>query len=119
MNRELFRLVHGEAEEIVPGHVELVNVLWELGIEPDVRMLPHSTVAYPAIPARDAAIQNAIGRFGGDQWALWPLGAELEARLRQVLETRFDELFSQTPDGYAPAWITPGREVLITWESRH
>jgi len=28
--RVLFHLVHGEAEEIVPGHVELVGVLWEL-----------------------------------------------------------------------------------------
>ena len=35
------------------------------------------------------------------------------------LEARFDELFKQTPDGYVPAWIHPGREVLITWEPRH
>src|SRR5687768_15986181 len=34
--RELFPLVYGEPEEIVPGHVELVNVLWEMGILPDV-----------------------------------------------------------------------------------
>jgi hypothetical protein len=107
-----------EAEAIVPGHVELVNVLWELGIEPDVRMLPPTPPPFPAIPARDAAVQNAIGRFGGDQWAGWPLGAELESRLRQVLENRFDQLFTQTANGYAPTWITAGREVLITWEPR-
>jgi hypothetical protein len=117
-NRELYRLLFDEAEAIVPGHVELVNVLWELGIEPDVRMLPPTTSPFPAIPARDAAVQNAIGRFGGDQWAAWPLGAELESRLRQVLENRFDQLFTQTANGYAPTWITVGREVLITWEPR-
>jgi hypothetical protein len=27
--RVLFHLVHGEAEEVVPGHVELVDVLWD------------------------------------------------------------------------------------------
>jgi SAM-dependent methyltransferase len=117
-NRELFRLVHGEVEELVPGHVELVNVLWEMGIEPDVRMLAMPTTVFALQPTREAAVQYAIGRFT-DQWALWPLGAELEARLRQVLETRFDELFRKTPDGYIPAWITPGREVVITWETRH
>ena len=30
-NRELFRLVHGEAEEVVPGHAEVMNVLWRWG----------------------------------------------------------------------------------------
>jgi SAM-dependent methyltransferase len=117
-NRELFRLVHGEAEEIVPGHVELVNVLWEIGIEPDVRMLPQPTAPTLTQPTREAAVQTALARFPGDQWALWPLGAELEARARQLLETRFDDLFTQTADGYVPDWITPGREVLITWEPR-
>ena len=117
-NRELFRLVHGEVEEVVPGHVELVNVLWEAGIEPDVQMLPRSTNPNLHIPTREAAVQAAIGRFGGDQWALWPLGTELEGRVRQVLETRFDELFTQTVDGYLPGWMNLGREVLITWAPR-
>jgi hypothetical protein len=30
----LFHLLYGEIEEVVPGHVELVNVLWELGFFP-------------------------------------------------------------------------------------
>ena len=118
-NRELFPLVYGEAEELVPGHVELVNVLWEMGLEPDVRMLPDPTVlAPPAAPTPDAAVQTAIARFPSEQWAFWPLGSELEARLRQVLEARFDELFTRTADGYTQkTWVNPGREVLITWES--
>jgi SAM-dependent methyltransferase len=117
-NRELFRLLYGEVEKIVPGHVELVNVLWEMGIEPDIRMLPNPTSPFPAQPTRQAAVQHAIGRFGGDQWALWPLGDVLTARLRSVLETRFDELFEETPDGFAATWPVLGREVLITWEPR-
>jgi hypothetical protein len=44
----------GETEAIVPGHVELVNVLWEMGIEPDVRMLPDVPVRHPAGSTRGA-----------------------------------------------------------------
>jgi hypothetical protein len=33
-----------------------------------------------------------------------------------VLEARFDELFAASPEGFVPRFITPGREVLITWE---
>jgi hypothetical protein len=116
-HRVLYHLLHGETEEVVPGHVELVNVLWELGILPDVRVLqpPSATPIVPA-PTREAAIAGAVARFGGDQWTFWPLGAELEQRLRRLLETRFDEFFAAGPDGFIPRWITPGREILITWQ---
>jgi SAM-dependent methyltransferase len=116
-NRELFRLVHGETEVIVPGHGELVNVLWDMGIEPDIRMLPEPSVSYPPQPTREAAIQYAIGRFA-DQWANWPREPELAAQIRNVLESGFDALFRETPDGFAATWIKLGREVLITWEPR-
>src|SRR5438105_8132984 len=56
-NRVLYELVLGEREEVVPGHVELVNVLWELGILPDVRVLPLPPPG-PAMasPSREAAV---------------------------------------------------------------
>ena len=115
--RVLFQLVHDETEEVVPGHVELVNVLWELGILPDIRVLPLQA-ARPLVPAptREAAIAARVAGFGGDQWALWPLGSNLERRLHSVLEVRFDELFTAGPEGFVPRFITPGREVLITWK---
>jgi hypothetical protein len=116
-HRVLYHLLHGEPEEVVPGHVELVNVLWERGILPDVRVLqpPSATPIIPA-PTREAAIAGAVARFGGDQWAWWPLEPELEQRLRGLLETRFDEFFAAGPNGFIPRWITPGREILITWQ---
>jgi SAM-dependent methyltransferase len=116
--RELYRLVHGEAEEIVPGHVELVNVLWELGIEPDVRMLPDSPTGPARALGREVAVQMASARFRGEQWAAWPLGDALEERLAQTLDEHIDALLPQIMDEYAPAGTSSGREVLITWEPR-
>jgi len=115
-HRVLYHLVHGEPEEVVPSHVELVNVLWELGILPDVRVLPLPNVTPIAAPTREAAIAGVMARFGGDQWAWWPLGTQLEQRLRCLLETRFDEFFAADPRGFIPRWVTPGREILVTWQ---
>jgi hypothetical protein len=117
-NRDLFALVFGEDEEIVPGHMELVQVLWELGIQPDIRLQPDPTGRYPAVPTREAAIQAAIPRFVTDQWAIWPLGEQLQKRVTDILESRFDDLFAETPEGYIQTWLTYGREVIITWEPR-
>jgi len=114
--RVLYQLVHGEAEEVVPSHVELINVIWELGILPDIRVLPQPTVPFTPAPSRDAAIAGAIARFPGEQWGWWDLGSDLEARLRSVLEARFDELFVAGDEGFVPRYVTPGREILITWE---
>ena len=77
-SRDLFPPIYGEREAIVPGHVELINVLWEMGIEPDVRMLPDVPVRHPAAPTREAAVHAGVIRIAGEQWARWPLGPELE-----------------------------------------
>jgi SAM-dependent methyltransferase len=114
--RALYQLVHGEAEEIVPGHVELINVIWELGILPDIRVLPQTTMPFAPAPDRDAAIANAIARFPGEQWGWWDLGPDLESRLRSILEARFDELFAAGVEGFVPRYVAPGREILITWQ---
>ena len=118
-NRVLFELLHGEAEEIVPGHVELVNVLWELGILPEIRVLPPPAAAQIArAPSRAAAIDAAVARFNGDQWSFWPLGTDLDARLRRLLDARFEELFGGEAEGFPPRWITPGNDILITWQPK-
>ena len=116
IQRVLYQLVHGEAEEVVPGHVELINVIWELGILPDIRVLPQPTVPFTPAASRDAAIAGAISRFPGEQWGWWGLEPDLEHRLRSILEARFDELFTAGPEGFIPRYVAPGREILITWE---
>ena len=66
--------------------------------------------------SREAAIAGAIARFPGEQWGWWGLGSDLEQRLRVILESRFDELFAASPEGFIPRYITPGHEILITWQ---
>ena len=91
-------------------------MIWELGILPDIRVLPQPTVPFTPAPSRDVAIAGAISRFPGEQWGWWGLGSDLERRLRSILEARFDELFAASPEGFIPRYVTPGREILITWQ---
>ena len=116
-NRVLFQLVHGEAEEVVPGHAELMNVLWEMGRLPDLTMLSPQNVRLDVpLPSRAAALDFAVQRVANEQWAHWPVAAALETRTRAALEQHFDELYAQGADGFTPRWINMGREVLITWQ---
>jgi hypothetical protein len=116
-NRVLFELVHGETEAIVPGQAELAAVLREMGIAPEFRARAPNPAAHIApAPTRQAAIDAAVARFNGDQWSFWPLGAALDARIRGILDAKFDELFLKNPDGFVPRWINAGNEILITWQ---
>jgi SAM-dependent methyltransferase len=116
-NRALFQLVYGEAEEVVPGHVELMNVLWEMGRLPDLTMLqPQNMRIVVPLPSRAAALAFAVQRVANEQWAHWPVAAALKARIRATVEQHFDELYTQGADGFTPRWIIMGREVLITWQ---
>lgn len=116
-NRVLFKLVYGEAEEVVPGHAELMNVLWEMGRLPDLNMLLSQAVRFvPTLPSRPAAIGFAVQRVANEQWSHWPVAAALAARIRATVEQNFDDLYAQAADGFTPRWINMGREVLITWQ---
>ncbi len=71
---QLFKLVYGEAEEVVPGHAELMNVLWEMGRLPDLTMLPSQTARMVVtMPGRAAAMGYAVQRVAAEQWAHWPV----------------------------------------------
>ncbi|MGE3269548.1 MAG: methyltransferase domain-containing protein [Chloroflexota bacterium] len=118
-NRDVFQVCYEEPSERVPGHVELVNVLWELGIEPDIQMLPVLPSTMEPAPDHEAAVRLALAQLRGHQWAFWPLDPQLEAQARQRIKARFGELFAETAAGFQPRWTVPGREVLITWPARH
>ncbi len=116
-NRLVFQVCYDESSEMVPGHIELVNVLWELGIEPDIMMLPVVKGGIEPAASREDAVKLALGQLRGHQWAFWPLDPALEQAARQRVEAQFDALFEATDAGYLPRWTVPAREVLITWET--
>jgi len=109
------QLVFGEAPEVPPGYRELLPVLWELGVLPEVQVLgklgTRATVA-----SREAAVERvlqSISAVSGVQ-----LAGNQEA-CRRLLE-HADDLFVQAPDGFRPA-PTPNEEhrgVLISWPAQ-
>jgi SAM-dependent methyltransferase len=104
----LFELVHGEPGEAVPSHRELLPVLWEMSILPDVRVLPNDFRFHGALPqSKDEAIVFALDR----------LAATDKSRPRSIVTEHFDELFTQSTAGYRPLWRPRARELLITWET--
>ena len=99
----------------MPGHRELVPVLWELGLLPEVHVLPGvplvpgGPLGAPLPQTPDDAVQLALQ----GQW----LGPHDHARARRLIEERFHELFASSPEGLRPLWRQEAREVLITWET--
>ena len=107
---DLFRRVYGEPLAPMPGHRELLPVLWDMGILPDVRTLPDPTWWEDwHYPTREKAIESVI--FG--RWSR----EDVRDRARSIFEEQFGELFAPDGDGYRAIWRRPMRELLITWET--
>lgn len=106
-NAALFRLVFGEDQIAAPGHRELLPVLWEMGLLPEIRVLPES-FSWPE--PQPTTHSEAIG-FALDQ--VDP--RDREAAAGRVAK-RFDELFSREETGvYRPLWRPAAPGLLITW----
>ena len=106
----IFQLVYGEEQEPSPGHQELLPVLWEMGILPDVRVLSSVSLLDELPQTHEAAVQEAAR----GQW-LSPKHQDLAT---STVEKHFGELYEETPEGYRPLWRPEVRELLITWEPR-
>jgi SAM-dependent methyltransferase len=107
----LLELVYGEPREAMPGHRELLLVLWEMGILPDVRVLPGGQFTRPLPQTPDEAVQRALISVGLDDQS------ERADRARDTLAGRMEELFERTEAGYRPRFLSDAREMLITWET--
>ena len=108
---KLFRLIYGEEQEVLPGHRQLLPVLWDMGILPDVRVMPESPWWETQSPlTRDAAIQMIL-----EDRVVKPADHD---RARPLIESHFNELFASTQGGFVPLWRSDMHEMLITWETR-
>ena len=114
-NAKLFRLVYEEEQNPVPGHPELMAVLWEMGILPDLRMLPGT----PKIPG--CVLVTALPQTREEALTLATLGQWLAPkdhdRARSLVQAQFDELFQSTAEGFLPVWLPDSRQLAITWET--
>ena len=103
----LYRIIHGREPALAPSHRELLPVLWDMGLLPDVRVLGPSDfiVERARFATREEAIQSA-------------LPAQLETSqlefARENVERHFDDIFVAS-DGRYRRRPAPSRVLLITW----
>lgn len=99
----LWEPVHGERRINLPALPELVNVLWEMDIYPDVQML--TSTRAQSFESVEAAMEELSGRlFLGDE-------SPARARLESVIEYYLERL----DDGYRIVGARPVRQGVITW----
>jgi SAM-dependent methyltransferase len=108
----LYQVVHAEPQALVPGHRELLPVLWDMGILPEVRVLETAvaTALGGVSPSREEAVAAAANAQG--------LSEEEAAAAAKRIEARFDELFYAVEGGYRRLPSGDPRLLLITWRTR-
>jgi SAM-dependent methyltransferase len=105
-----YRALFDEPAEPAPGQRELLPVLWDMGILPDVRVLP-SAVPPPTYPTREAAVAGMLHAVSAQT------GVDLsgDAGSRDRLAARFDDAFQSVDGGYRMRPAGAIRTVLIAW----
>ena len=105
---KLFELIHGEPQALSPSHRDLLPVLWEMGLLPEIRTLPDEfRTARMRPPTVEDAVKLAVEVASGSS----------VARAEDTIRAHFDELYAPSPEGFVPLWRLPSREMLITWET--
>ena len=109
---DTFKAVHGVDQALVPGYKELLPVLWEMNILPEVRILPAGSFVIPGgaggvFATRSEAIQSMMqGGLPGQS----NRSSEAEA-----MESHFNELFEPVEGGFRRRYRPDQRQVLISW----
>ena len=104
----LFHLVYGEEQAVLPGQAQLLPVLWDMGILPDVQVLPEPPWWENQRPStREEAVKLVL-----EDRVIKPEDRE---RAGPLIESHFEELFGASEGGFVPRWRSDMRELLITW----
>jgi hypothetical protein len=93
----------------------LLPVLWDLGLLPEVHVLPGvpQVQGGPMAARLPQTPEDAVQLALQGQW----LAPQDHTRARQLIEAHFSELFAPSPEGFRLLWRQAAREVLITWET--
>ena len=105
VNAPLFRLAFGVEEAPAPSFRELLPILWENGIVPDVRVVDEWFTWPERLPTDEA---SAI------EFALAELEPRDEPAARRQVTAHLDELYKRG-EVWKPTWRTPSQAMLITW----
>jgi hypothetical protein len=112
LGSDVYERIFGEPVESPPGHRELLAVLWDLGILPDVQALPtpmRQNYVWRPEPTREQMLGRALR-------VAERLGAVDPAQAQRLLDEHFDQLFVRDATGYRVRSPDTVRELLITWE---
>lgn len=105
----LYELVHGEPLALAPDYRALLPALWEMGILPDVQVLPDRFPSRGRADTREHAIAMLLD----------VVDLPLDDRAAAIFEEHFDELFEPEPGGgFRSLWRPDPRELLIHWAPR-
>lgn len=104
---DFFPLLYGVEQRLAPSYRELLPVLWEMGILPEVRVLPAE--APFVTPTREEAVTRALSTAS--------LSPERLERARGLIQDNFDQLFVAGAGGFQPRRGFESRELLISWET--
>lgn len=107
VSASLFRLAFGEDEAPSPGFPELLPVLWDMDIVPDVVVVEEGFAWPERRPTND---DEAL------QFVFQELNPRDEQAIARRLRPEIGKLFMRD-DAYLPTWRTPSRAMLITWRT--
>ena len=99
----LWKPVHGEIRIDLPGLPELVNVLWEMDIYPNVQMLT------PSPPQTFDSVESALENLTGRLWADDPAA-------RRRLGDCIEEYLEPVDGGYRIRGVPPVRQGMVWWD---
>ena len=108
VNAALFRLAFGVEEAPAPSFRELLPILWENGITPDVRVVDEWFAWPERLPTDEA---SAI------EFALAELEPRDEPAARRQVTAHLDELYERGAS-WEPTWRTPSQAMLISWPTK-
>ena len=106
-NAALFRIAFDEPEAPSPGFRELLPVLWEMGVTPDVLVVDEPYAWPERRPTNDDEALEFIYN---------ELSPRDEAAVAERLRPKIGELFMRD-DAYFPTWRRPAQGMLITWNT--
>ena len=102
-----YERVHGSAPTPLPGLPKILELLWALGIYPDVTMVEPETAVLDT--DRDGVLEHLRRRLSVEE------GSEADDRLQAAA----NELLVDIPEGLTVRGAAPRRSAIVSWRPAH